>query len=287
MTMVRRIAVVAMLHGLSAPFLGCAPRGSSFETLGIPAPEGRAGRSAVILGWEEEQRAGWVVQRVRVDGRARDEWSAESQQPVVLYLAPGEHRLEINAAQMADGGGQDARPRRRYRVRPMQLDLLEGEAQLCVLALGGDERRRPQLACEDYRSDGGEAEVEDEVDEYGDDYAEDEDLPDEAPAEPRAAAPPPAAAAAPAAPPPAAAAAPAAPPPAAPAATAPASIPSPFGAAAAAAPPPVAVRPAAVPAPPAATDPVAGALPLRLTAEQRIERLERLVEELRRELRAR
>ncbi len=292
MSWMRRIAVITVILCTGAPLTGCAPRGSSFETLGVPAPEDRSGQSPIIFGWAREQRSGWVIRRIRIDGRARNEWNEETQTPAVLYLSPGEHEVQLSAAQLSDPNDMNSRPRRRYRVRPFQLDLLEGEAQLCVIRLEGEERPRPRAQCETYDQvdevDVDDEMDEDEIDEYDDDLDEDEDVIDEVPTRDQqvqqqgtfGATPP----------------TPGAAPPNGQESGRP-GVPSPFGSAAANAPtpPPIAPTPpvdepatpaAPVTPPPAPAAPPAASSspPRRLSVEERLERLERLMEEIRREL---
>lgn len=170
MNNVMRLALFALVFAIGAPLGGCAVRGSSFETLGVPSPEHRPGRSPVIVGWAREDRAGWVIRRIRIDGTTRNEWNEDTQQPVIMYLEPGEHEFRFSAAQLSDPRDASSRPRRRYRIRPFQVDVLEAEAQLCVIRVQGDERRRPRINCEAY--DYQREEEEEGYDEYGDEYDE-------------------------------------------------------------------------------------------------------------------
>lgn len=266
--------ILAALAVLSAG-PGCAGRqGSSFETLGIPEPEDVPGRSPVILGWAEESREGWVISRVRIDGANAGEWDAQTERPTVMQLTPGTHELRLYTAQLRDPEDRNGATRRRYRTRPVELAVEEGVAQLCTVRVGGDRRRRPEVTCEarelaapeeEYGDDEyGDDEYEDEEGEYGDEdeYADEGPVATPAPAAP--ASPPPAPAGGeagvpdPFAPP----AGPAAPPAAAPAPAAPpAAVPAPAPAA----------RPAAIP-------------PRPLSLEERVDRLERQLEEILRRL---
>lgn len=290
-----RLTLIALLCGVGAPLTGCAVRGSSFETLGVPTPELRPGRSPIIVGWAREQREGWRITRIRVDEASRGEWNEESQEPAVFYLEPGEHQLQMSAEQLSDPRDSSSRARRRYRVRPIQLDLLEGEAQLCVIRLEGERRLRPRVRCEAHDT------VDPEEDEYGDEYQdedeyaedeyEDDEYEDEEAAamgeparqsdeQPDTTQPPPASTSTSSSsgevPSPFASSA--APPSARP--TAPAAAPQPAPAAASATPP--APRPA--PPPPTASS---TQTPRRLTLEERVERVERQLEEIQRLLRER
>lgn len=279
MRCVARLTVLALLCGVGGPMAGCAARGSSFETLGVPTPEPRKGRSPVILGWAREQREGWTIKRVQVDDTTRPEWNADTQAPAILYLEPGEHVFKLGAAQLSDPRDPNSRTRRRYKIRPFEVDLLEGEAQMCVVRLSDDERARPTVSCEAYGY--GESE-EDETaggseDEYGDEYG-DEDEYGEVPPAAAEQEPAPAATAATAQAQPAPASPTA---PAAPAAPGTAEVPSPFGAPPTAA-PAAAPQPPATGAPPAATPPDP---PRRLTVEERLDRLERQMQDVVRLLR--
>jgi hypothetical protein len=279
MRCVARLTVLALVCGVGAPMVGCAARGSSFETLGVPTPEPRAGRSPVILGWAREQREGWTIKRVQVDDTTRPEWNEATQAPAIMYLEPGEHTIKLGAAQLSDPRDPNSHTRRRYKIRPFGVDLLEGEAQMCVIRLSDDERARPAVSCEAYgygeneeeSAAGGEA----DQDEYGDEYS-DEDEVGQVPRSAEAQAPTPAATAQPE---PAATAQPQ-PAPTAPATPATAEVPSPFGAAPT--PGPAATQPPAVGGPPAATPPPP---PRRLTIEERLDRLERQMQDVVRLLR--
>lgn len=148
MTPLQRLAALVLIAAGAGPPFGCGATGSSFETLGVPTAEPRPGRVAVIFGWAREAREGWSIQRIRIDDQTRSAWNEETQEPLVLYLEPGEHELRLSAAQLSNPRDPTSRPRRRYRLRPYGFDLLEGMPQLCVFRLGGDERLRPRVSCE-------------------------------------------------------------------------------------------------------------------------------------------
>jgi hypothetical protein len=265
---------LAVLCACLAAALGCAGRqGSSFETLGIPEVEDRPGRSPIVVGWAHEERSGWVVRRVRVDGETMPQWNEETERPSVMYLTPGTRSLQLYTAQLRDPSDRSSRSRRRYRTRPVDVELEEGFAQICVIRLEGERRRRPNVRCESREILGEEDEYEDE-DEYGDEYEDEEgeygesDEGQVASAEPASGqdgddedVPDPFGGPAPS--PTTTQAAP----------TAPAS-------------PPSASPPASTTAPPAAPSSPEPP-PRRLSVEERIDRLERQVEELRRQLRQR
>jgi hypothetical protein len=138
----RSLLTVALL-AIAATAASCVhrPPPTSFETLGIPEPEPIAGRAAVILGWAREDRAGWAIDRVRIDGRARPEWDAETQRPAVLYLRPGARVLKIYCSR----GDADAQ---RVRPRPARIDAVADGVVVCSVRVEGDESRLPRLACE-------------------------------------------------------------------------------------------------------------------------------------------
>ncbi len=134
------LLVLVLAGGLCA----CAPRGSSFETLGVPLAQERPGKGAIVLGWASEHREGWTAKRVRVDTRTRREWTPETQSPAVIHLTPGAHTLRVYAA-LADGSQT-----RRIKIRPLAIELAEGEVLLCVMDVGGAKRRRPRVRCLHY-----------------------------------------------------------------------------------------------------------------------------------------
>ncbi len=114
-----RLTLLTMVCGLGSLWAGCAVRGSSFQTIGVPTPESRSGQSPVIIGWAREERDGWIVKRVRVDGETRDEWNDETQQPTIIYLEPGEHEFRVNSAQLSEPSDPSSRTRRREFVLPL------------------------------------------------------------------------------------------------------------------------------------------------------------------------
>ena len=119
---------------------GCAGRAPySFQTLGVPEPSPRGNRAALVIGWRHDGNEGWSASRIRVDGRVRAEWRAETQQPAVIYLTPGTRTLRVYLVHSDEGT--------RLRLRPLQLDLESGETHLCELALDGRNRRRPRVRC--------------------------------------------------------------------------------------------------------------------------------------------
>lgn len=131
------------LLALVATAAGCvhAPRPTSFETLGIPEPAHVEGRTAVILGWAREARAGWAIDRVRIDGRARPEWDPETQRPAVFYLRPGARVVKIYSRR-GDAGDQ------LVRSRPAQIDAVADGVVLCTVRVEGAESPLPRLACQ-------------------------------------------------------------------------------------------------------------------------------------------
>lgn len=122
--------------------------GSSFQTLGVPDVSPPPSRAAIIVGWEEEQREGWSISRVRVDGRTRSEWDQASQHPAVIYLEPGQRSVQLMAEQRgSDPGGSAVR---RYRSKAVEFQLEERLSTLCVIRIRGQRRRRPRVSCADY-----------------------------------------------------------------------------------------------------------------------------------------
>ena len=240
------------------------------------------------MGWAREQREGWTIKRVRVDGTTRAEWNEDSQEPSIFYLRPGEHEVRLSAAQLSDPGNPSSRPRRRYKVRPLEIELLEGEAQLCVIRVAGEKRRRPRVSCEAYDVGGDEEEEYADEDEYGDEYADEDeygDMTDTGDDQVASAPPegtPPTEAVAPTTP--ALAPAPASSQPAASSSSS-GAVPSPFGPAAAATPAPQPTSATPAPAAPPSPPPATTTPPRRLTVEERVERLERQLEEIQRLLR--
>jgi hypothetical protein len=264
--------------------VGCMTgRGSSIETLGLPDVEDRPGRPALVVGWAYEDRSGWIVKNVRLDGESRPEWDERTERPVVMYLTAGTHTLQLSTAQLRDPSDRSSRSRRRYQTRPVEIELEDGYSQICVVRLEGEERRRPVVRCEsrEILGEEDEASYEDEDEDEDGEY-EDENGDQPEPPEERVAAVEAAPAPAPGAPQgggdeavPDPFAGPAAPgsaePPRQP--TAPASQ-APAAPAAAAVRPPPPPPPAAVAPPP----------PRPLSLEERVERLERQLEELRRQI---
>lgn len=122
--------------------------GSSFETLGVPDVSPPPSRAAIIVGWEEEQREGWVLSHVRVDGQSRSEWDRASQHPVVIYLEPGRRSVQILAEQRQSGGRGSVV--RRYRSKAVEFQAEERESELCVVRVAGKRRRRPRISCTDH-----------------------------------------------------------------------------------------------------------------------------------------
>lgn len=140
------------------PSGGCTPNvSSSFETLSVPDPELRAGRAALIIGWDREDRQGWVMNFVRVDGRTRSEWRRATQRPAVIYLDPGRRTLRLFVERRSRGRSQRPTDDRslRYRLPPIELSLEEGEVHLCRLNVEGHDRQRPRARCTRLRSPSG------------------------------------------------------------------------------------------------------------------------------------
>lgn len=122
--------------------------GSSFQTLGVPDVSPPPSRAAVILGWEGEEREGWSIARVKVDGRARSEWDQDSQHPVVIYLEPGQRSVQLLAEQRRlERGGSVVK---RYRSKAVAFQIEERTSELCVIRIAGKNRRRPRISCSDY-----------------------------------------------------------------------------------------------------------------------------------------
>jgi hypothetical protein len=127
-----------------ATIVGCAPRGSSFETLGVPAAGDLERRGALVVGWAREARGGWRLTQVRVDDRVRDEWAPAAQRPVVIGVEPGRRRLQVRAIRAGDGGA-----RSRVKLRPVEIDVAVGQVRLCVLDVDGGAAGggRPRVRC--------------------------------------------------------------------------------------------------------------------------------------------
>jgi len=135
-------SIVSVLAAI-AMVVGCAvaPQATSFETLGVPEPAGVAGRTAVVLGWADEARAGWTVDRVKIDDRFRPEWDAETQRPAVFYLHPGPRALKIYSSR----GGDDIQ---RVRSRPARFEAVADGVVVCTVRVRADESPLPRLSCE-------------------------------------------------------------------------------------------------------------------------------------------
>lgn len=148
--------VLAPLGGIASPaprvcalvalaaVAGCvrAPA-SSFETIGVPEPTPVEGRAAVILGWAREDREGWAIRSVLVDGRRVRGWEPETQVPVVMYVAPGRREIAVSV-RPAGGGEGGARP---FRTRAEEVEVGAGDVLLCVARIVGRGPRRPVLRC--------------------------------------------------------------------------------------------------------------------------------------------
>jgi hypothetical protein len=93
--------------------------------LGVPQPEPQPDRAALIIGWDQEERGGWSLSRVRIDDQVRDEWSPDTQEPAVLIVEPGSRNVRLFVERRASG--------LRLRMAPISLDLAEGEVHLCRL----------------------------------------------------------------------------------------------------------------------------------------------------------
>jgi hypothetical protein len=242
---VKSLATVLTFILWASQLAACAVTASSFETLGVPELTLAGNESAVIVGWAREDRGNWTLQRVQIDGQGRSEWDEHSQRPAVFGVEPGVHRLRLWALQSFDRASATGRNGRRYRLRRINLQLQGGQAQLCVVRID-ENRRRPVANCEAHSLYEDEEELEDE---YVDSLAS-----------------------------------------AAPAATAPAeaavpgqtaeqqgAVPSPFGGPPQTAPPTAPPTATAEPPPQTAPSPLR---PRRLSLEERVERLERLVDQL-------
>ena len=137
----RAIATVLVLVSLAA----CSSvTGSSFETLGVPHVSPPPGKAALVIGWEQEEREGWTVARLKVDGRTLDEWNAATQRPAVVYLEPGERAVQLLAYQNKAPGGRVVR---RYRSPTVEVVLGAAGRSICAVKVRGTRRRRPRLRC--------------------------------------------------------------------------------------------------------------------------------------------
>ena len=140
----RRGALCSVVLWLVFSASACAPRGSSFETLGIPFAGELSGQGAIVVGWAHEARDGWSLDRLYGDEEALlRQWPEATQTPAVVRLDPGEHRLRLTATRRGRGGAV-----RRYKIRPVSLTLTEAEVRLCVVSLSG--RSRPRMRCSHY-----------------------------------------------------------------------------------------------------------------------------------------
>ena len=108
--------------------------------------EPQRGKGAVIVGWEREERDGWKIRYIRVDGNSRNEWNIDSQEPAVIHMRPGEVSLGLMAVKAKSKGSG----LRRYRSAPVTFKLEAGSTQLCVVRIRGKRRRRPRASCEEY-----------------------------------------------------------------------------------------------------------------------------------------
>jgi hypothetical protein len=143
-----RARLPASLACFALGLTGCAAAGSSsFETLGVPDAQPGPGRAALVLGWAVEQRAGWMIRAVEVDGRAADAWDARTQRPAVLDVPPGPRVLRLRAGILRDPRRPDSGLARRVRLRAVEIDAREGEVLLCVVRVAGQRAPRPRVTC--------------------------------------------------------------------------------------------------------------------------------------------
>ena len=141
----RALAVLSLLAVTVAG--GCVRTSpSSFQALGVPDPEVRPGRASVMLGWDREDRQGWSIDWVRIDGERLETWNDRTEAPVLLFLPPGRREVRLGTSQRRDRETVQGR-RRRYRPSPTVVEVAAGEVHLCAVRLADGRRPRPRLEC--------------------------------------------------------------------------------------------------------------------------------------------
>lgn len=141
-------ASCAVMVSLALSSASCMPRGSSFETLGVPPTPRVEGKAALVLGWAKEHREGWTIDRIKLDGRLRSEWDRETQMPAVIYISPGTRWIRLYTSKRLGGTATEAHRQRRVKLRPLAVVLEEGDSRICSVHTSRAGRRRPQMRCQ-------------------------------------------------------------------------------------------------------------------------------------------